>query len=155
MQPTTQKALKPNVFVSVPRLWNRIYDRVMGAIRDGNPLSRALFERVSALCVLCVLSVLCALCFLARPVGWSLVFDPPLPATSHPIMQHTLTPHCSSYEIQTQAYAYKKAAIEAGDLSGGRWAPFWDRVVFSKIKAKLGGEVKFLTTGRWARVSEV
>jgi long-chain acyl-CoA synthetase len=35
------------VFVSVPRLWNRIYDRVMGAVREGSPIARALFERVS------------------------------------------------------------------------------------------------------------
>ena len=38
------------------------------------------------------------------------------------------------------AYAYKKAALERGDLSGGRFGPFWDRLVFSKIKARLGGE---------------
>ena len=37
------------------------------------------------------------------------------------------------------AYASKKAALQAGDLSGGRMGPFWDRLVFSKIKARLGG----------------
>lgn len=46
-QTPPSQALRPQIFVSVPRLWNRIYDRVMGAIRDGNPLSRTLFERVS------------------------------------------------------------------------------------------------------------
>jgi long-chain acyl-CoA synthetase len=25
--------------------------------------------------------------------------------------------------------------------------PFWDRLVFSKIRARLGGEVRYLTTG--------
>lgn len=83
-------ALRPHIFVSVPRLWNRIYDRVMGAVRDGNPAARALFHR---------------------------------------------------------AYASKRAALEAGDLTGGRWGALWDRLVFSKIRAKLGGEVKYLTTG--------
>jgi long-chain acyl-CoA synthetase len=34
-----------------------------------------------------------------------------------------------------------------GDLSGGRMGPFWDRLVFSKIRARLGGEVRYLTTG--------
>ncbi|KIY93248.1 hypothetical protein MNEG_14715 [Monoraphidium neglectum] len=62
----------------------------MGAMRDGSPIARALFEK---------------------------------------------------------AYASKKAALEAGDLSGGRWAPLWDRLVFSKIRAKLGGQVKYLTSG--------
>nr|QIQ49563.1 long-chain acyl-CoA synthetase 5 [Chromochloris zofingiensis] len=83
-------ALKPQIFVSVPRLWNRIYDRVMATVREANPVSRSLFER---------------------------------------------------------AYAYKKAAIDSGDLSGGRWGPFWDRLVFSKIRAKLGGEIKYMTSG--------
>ena len=75
--------LRPTVFFSVPRLYNRIYDRVMGAIRSGNPLSRKLFEK---------------------------------------------------------AYAYKKAALQRGDLSGGHFGPLWDKLVFSKVKARLGGE---------------
>ncbi|BDA42483.1 Long-chain-fatty-acid-CoA ligase 1 [Coccomyxa sp. Obi] len=83
-------ALKPTIFTSVPRLWNRIYDRVMGTIRAGNPVARRLFAA---------------------------------------------------------AYASKKAALESGDLSGGRFGPFWDRLVFSKIKARLGGEVRIMTTG--------
>jgi len=83
-------ALRPNIFVSVPRLWNRIYDRVMAQIRESNPVKRALFEK---------------------------------------------------------AYAYKKAALEAGDLSGGRWGPLFDKLVFSKIRERVGGEVKYMTTG--------
>jgi long-subunit acyl-CoA synthetase (AMP-forming) len=42
------QALKPNVFVSVPRLWNRIYDRVMQTMRESNPIKRRLFERAFA-----------------------------------------------------------------------------------------------------------
>lgn len=74
--------LRPTVFYSVPRLYNRIFDRVMGTIRAGNPVLRALFDR---------------------------------------------------------AYASKKAALQNGDLSGGRFGAFWDRLVFSKVKARLGG----------------
>ncbi len=40
--------LKPHLFVSVPRLWNRIYDRVMATIRQSNPVSRKLFETAYA-----------------------------------------------------------------------------------------------------------
>ena len=75
--------LKPTVFYSVPRLYNRIYDRVLSTIRAGNPVSRRLFET---------------------------------------------------------AFAYKKAALRRGDLSGGRFGPFWDKLVFSKVKARLGGQ---------------
>ncbi|KAK9816781.1 hypothetical protein WJX72_005028 [[Myrmecia] bisecta] len=82
--------LKPTLFASVPRLWNRIHDRVMATIRASNPVSRRLFAA---------------------------------------------------------AYASKKAALDRGDPSGGRFGPFWDRLVFSKIRARLGGEVRYMTTG--------
>jgi long-subunit acyl-CoA synthetase (AMP-forming) len=75
--------LRPTIFSSVPRLWNRIYDKVMAQIQAANPVSRSLFNT---------------------------------------------------------AYRYKQAALAAGDLSGGRLGPFWDRLVFSKIKARVGGE---------------
>jgi long-chain acyl-CoA synthetase len=82
--------LKPHIFVSVPRLWNRVYDRVMATIRSGSPITRMLFER---------------------------------------------------------AYAYKKECLLRGDPKGGRWGAFYDAIIFSKIKAKVGGEVKLMTTG--------
>lgn len=75
--------LKPIMFCSVPRLWNRIYDRVTATIQASNPISRKLFEA---------------------------------------------------------AYASKKAALDRGDLTGGRMGAFWDKLVFSKIKARIGGE---------------
>ena len=81
--------LQPTIFTSVPRLYNRIYDRVMGTIRAGNPVARRLFA---------------------------------------------------------MAYASKRAALEQGDLSGGRFGGFWDRLVFSKIKARLGGTGPVQTT---------
>lgn len=84
------QALRPQVFVSVPRLWNRIYDRVMGTIRASGAVSRTLFDK---------------------------------------------------------AYNYKKAALERGDRHGGRMGALWDAVVFSKIKAKVGGEVKYMVSG--------
>ena len=74
--------LKPHMFCSVPRLWNRIYDRVNATIQASNPISRKLFET---------------------------------------------------------AYKSKKAALDRGDLSGGKMAGFWDKLVFSKIKARIGG----------------
>ena len=75
--------LKPHMFCSVPRLWNRIYDRVTATIQASNPISRKLYET---------------------------------------------------------AYASKKAALDRGDLTGGRMGAFWDKLVFSKIRARIGGE---------------
>ncbi len=40
------------------------------------------------------------------------------------------------------AYSSKKAALENGEAS-----PFWDKLVFSKIKARLGGRVKWILSG--------
>jgi len=94
--------LKPHIFPSVPRMWNRVYDRVrlirelhapstafltspnltlqvMATIRMGSPISRMLFDR---------------------------------------------------------AYAYKKACLERGDPDGGRWGAIYDRLIFSKVRAR-------------------
>eukprot|EP00127_Corallochytrium_limacisporum_P001349 Clim_evm5s53 gene=Clim_evmTU5s53 len=35
--------LRPTIFPSVPRLWNRIYDRIMGGVQDKGGLSKFLF----------------------------------------------------------------------------------------------------------------
>jgi long-chain acyl-CoA synthetase len=44
-----------------------------------------------------------------------------------------------SRKLFAAAYAQKRAALRAGDLSGGRLGAFWDALVFSKIRARLGG----------------
>jgi long-chain acyl-CoA synthetase len=82
--------LQPTLFTSVPRLYNRIYDKVMGAIAQSSPVARKLFHL---------------------------------------------------------AYESKRAALKQGDLSGGRFGPLWDRLVFSKVRARLGGQVRLMTTG--------
>lgn len=46
-----------------------------------------------------------------------------------------------------RAYAHKAACLAQGDVEGGRWGRFYDMLVFSKIRAKLGGEVKYMSTG--------
>jgi long-chain acyl-CoA synthetase len=84
------EALKPTTFASVPRLYNRIFDKVMAQIEAANPVARRLF--------------------------WT-------------------------------AYNYKKANILRGDLTGGAMAPVLDRLVFSKIRAKLGGQVRMMSSG--------
>jgi long-chain acyl-CoA synthetase len=75
--------LRPTVFISVPRLYNRIYDKVMGGAKSASPLKRILFNL---------------------------------------------------------AYNSKKK-----QLAKGKFTHFlWDRLVFSKVKAKLGGNLKVM-----------
>lgn len=38
-------ALRPTIFVSVPRLLNRIHDKVLAGVREGSFLKRALFAQ--------------------------------------------------------------------------------------------------------------
>ena len=45
------------------------------------------------------------------------------------------------------AYNYKKAHLINGDDRGGPLGPVFDKLVFNKIRAKLGGRVQMLTCG--------
>lgn len=78
--------LKPTVFPSVPRLYNRIYDKVMAGVRAKGGLAQMLFN---------------------------------------------------------MAYAAKKQGLENGTQS--HW--LWDTLVFAKVRARLGGNVKMMMTG--------
>jgi len=82
--------LKPTTFCSVPRLLNRIYDKVQAGLLESGPVARWLFA---------------------------------------------------------QAQATKLQAIASGDASGGTMGSVWERLVFSKIQARLGGRVRFIGTG--------
>ncbi|CEF99823.1 AMP-dependent synthetase/ligase [Ostreococcus tauri] len=78
--------LKPTVFCSVPRLWNRIYDKVNAGVREGSIVAQKLFH-------------------------W--------------------------------AYESKKRALDRGQAPNA----FFEKVVFSKLRAKLGGHVRYMSTG--------
>ncbi|WCJ43146.1 long-chain acyl-CoA synthetase 7 [Euphorbia peplus] len=78
--------LKPTIFCSVPRLYNRIYDGIVNAVKTSGVLKEKLFRT---------------------------------------------------------AYSSKKQAI----ISGRNPSPMWDRLVFNKIKGKLGGRVRFMGSG--------
>ncbi|KAG0482374.1 hypothetical protein HPP92_010458 [Vanilla planifolia] len=78
--------LRPTVFASVPRLYNRIYAGVMNAVKTSGGLKEKLFN---------------------------------------------------------VAFNAKMQAI----LSGKNPSPIWDKLVFNKIKDKLGGRVRFMTSG--------
>ncbi|XAR52595.1 Long-chain-fatty-acid--CoA ligase [Bertholletia excelsa] len=78
--------LRPTIFCSVPRLYNRIYAGIINAVKTSGTLRERLFNA---------------------------------------------------------AYNSKKQAI----VNGGRSSPMWDRLVFNKIKAKLGGRVRFMGSG--------
>ncbi|KAJ4850760.1 Long chain acyl-CoA synthetase 7 peroxisomal [Turnera subulata] len=78
--------LRPTIFLSVPRLYNRIYDGIINAVNSSGFLKERLFKA---------------------------------------------------------ALNSKKSAI----MSGRNPSPMWDRLVFNKIKAKLGGRVRFMGSG--------
>lgn len=78
-------ALRPTVFCSVPRLFNKIYDKVLAGVKAKGGISSYLF--------------------------------------------HT-------------AYQAKKANLHK---TVHHW--LWDRIVFSQIRAKLGGRIRFILSG--------
>ncbi|KAL7083980.1 hypothetical protein ACP275_14G196900 [Erythranthe tilingii] len=79
-------ALRPTIFSSVPRLYNRIYAGIINAVKTSGVLKERLFNA---------------------------------------------------------AYNSKKQAV----MTGRKPSPMWDRLVFNKIKDKLGGRVRYLTSG--------
>jgi len=87
-------ALRPTIFSSVPRLYNRIYAAITNAVKESGGLKERLF--------------------------------------------HT-------------AYNAKRQAI----LNGRNPSPMWDRLVFNKIKARLGGRVRLMTSGASPLSSDV
>ncbi|XP_041011102.1 long chain acyl-CoA synthetase 6, peroxisomal-like [Juglans microcarpa x Juglans regia] len=79
-------ALRPTIFCSVPRLYNRVYAGITNAVKTSSGLRQRLFNA---------------------------------------------------------AYNAKKQAI----LSGKNPSPMWDKLVFNKIREKLGGRVRFMVSG--------
>jgi long-chain acyl-CoA synthetase len=79
-------ALKPHIFPGVPRVWQRVYDRINGQISESNALRRA---------------------------------------------------------IAGYAFSSKKSSLDKGDRS----PQVWDKIVFSKIKDRFGGNLKFVSSG--------
>ncbi|KAI5649107.1 hypothetical protein M9H77_35112 [Catharanthus roseus] len=78
--------LRPTIFCSVPRVYNKLYAGIMTAVKTSGPLRQRLFNA---------------------------------------------------------AYNAKKRAI----FSGKKSSLMWDRLVFNKIKATLGGRVRFMVSG--------
>uniref|UniRef100_A0A0E0MCF0 Long-chain-fatty-acid--CoA ligase n=1 Tax=Oryza punctata TaxID=4537 RepID=A0A0E0MCF0_ORYPU len=79
-------ALRPTVFSSVPRLYNRIYAAITNAVKESGGLKERLFHA---------------------------------------------------------AYNAKRQAI----INGRNPSPMWDKLVFNKIKARLGGRVRLMSSG--------
>ena len=84
------ETLRPTIFASVPRLWNRIYDKVNATIEASGPAARFLFNR---------------------------------------------------------AFKTRLAFLKDGQRPHGVWDTLFDRLVFAKIRAKLGGRVRLMITG--------
>jgi long-chain acyl-CoA synthetase len=63
------------------------------------------------------------------------------------VLQEVAAANPLSRTLFNTAFARKRRALDKGDSNGGLWSPFWNALVFSKVKAKLGGRVRLLTTG--------
>lgn len=94
--------LGPTIFISVPRLFNRIYDRVKAGLKKGTKLN-----------------------FLSGKTLLEYIFD--------------------------WAYQTKVRKLARGDFT--HW--IWDRLIFSKNRAKLGGNVRGMLTGSAPIAGEV
>jgi len=77
--------LQPTFLVGAPRVWSRLYDKLLMAVNTGSPVKKKLFH-------------------------WG--------------------------------FAAKQKALQSGQST-----PFWDKILFSKTKARLGGKVKFILSG--------
>ncbi|KAJ4771909.1 Long-chain acyl-CoA synthetase 6 [Rhynchospora pubera] len=86
--------LRPTVFASVPRLYNKIYAGIINAVKQSGGLKEKLFNA---------------------------------------------------------AFNSKRRAL----LNGKTPSPIWDKLVFNKIKEKLGGRVRFMTSGASPLSAEV
>lgn len=86
--------LKPTVFASVPRLYNRIYDKILAGVKQKGGLAQTLFN---------------------------------------------------------MAFSSKKYYLKEGYLNH----TIWDALVFNKVKARLGGNVKFMVCGAGKKISKL
>jgi len=81
------QALQPTIFPSVPRLFNRLFDKVTQTINQTGGLKKTLFDA---------------------------------------------------------AYASKKSQLDSGSIP---WNPIYDKLIFEKMREKLGGKVRLIITG--------
>eukprot|EP00246_Nothoceros_aenigmaticus_P012198 TRINITY_DN365_c0_g1_i5.p1 TRINITY_DN365_c0_g1~~TRINITY_DN365_c0_g1_i5.p1 ORF type:complete len:366 (+),score=55.60 TRINITY_DN365_c0_g1_i5:332-1429(+) len=88
------QVLRPTLFTSVPRLYNRIFDRINATVKSSGGLRERIFR---------------------------------------------------------VAYNSKREALSKGNTP----SPIWDRLVFNKIKARLGGRVRIILSGASPISSEV
>ncbi|MBA0733417.1 hypothetical protein Gogos_017439 [Gossypium gossypioides] len=94
-------ALRPTIFCSVPRLYNRIY---AGAVKSSGPLKERLFNAAYNSKRQAIMNGI------------------------HLRLDICVFPFCPL-------------------LEGNNPSPLWDKLVFNKIKAKLGGRVRFFSSG--------
>ena len=73
------------------------------------------------------------------PFPFPFPFPCPLPSPPHAPHPQIQAANPVARALFNTAYRYKQAAMQRGDLSGGRLAPLWDRLVFSKVRARVGG----------------
>nr|KJB12547.1 hypothetical protein B456_002G023800 [Gossypium raimondii] len=97
-------ALRPTIFCSVPRLYNRIYAGILSAVKSSGSLKERLFNAAYNSKRQAIMNGI------------------------HLRLDICVFPFCPL-------------------LEGNNPSPLWDKLVFNKIKAKLGGRVRFFSSG--------
>jgi hypothetical protein len=62
---------------------------------------------------------------------------------------HTESAACSAYIFIQLQVCFTRCVLLAGDTSGGQLPPLLERLAFGWVKQRLGGRVRYMTTGDW------
>ncbi|GFZ14130.1 long-chain acyl-CoA synthetase 6 [Actinidia rufa] len=124
-------ALRPTIFCSVPRLYNRIYSGIVNAVKTSGGLRERLFNAAYNAKKQAVLTGE----RWAGPVKW-------YQSKVRPVVQRAKCP-------ATVGWACRQVCRVSSCYSPGckNPSPMWDRLVFNKIKDKLGGRVRLMISG--------
>ncbi|RWR93760.1 AMP-dependent synthetase/ligase [Cinnamomum micranthum f. kanehirae] len=115
-------ALRPTVFCSVPRLYNRIYSGITNAVKMSGVLRERLFNAA---------------------------YNAKKQAILNDITPELKADERTAIDLGIQSQSIKKIGPhqKIPDQHSRDPSPIWDKLVFNKIKEKLGGRVRFMGSG--------
>lgn len=145
--------LRPSLFIGVPRVFDRIYSRVMGQIREGSAIKRGLFNyafkrklhflkeghSVEKVRRVDVLHQLTPVYMIDRAVC---IGVPALASSFFVRLAFSNTRFCTRRFFCFHAVYHYCCLFLLPQAS-----PFFDKLVFSKVKQRLGGRCRLVVSG--------